>query len=74
MCRAAPSSDPSGHRPRSSRGSRPVLRTPAGEKREQAARPNLFHAARCCGAVAAPWISRCRYSSFATTGEDSTKG
>ncbi len=32
VCGVAPSSDPSGHRPGSSRGSRPVLRTPAGEK------------------------------------------
>ncbi len=32
VCGVAPSSDPSGHRPGSSRGSRPVLRTPDGEK------------------------------------------
>ncbi|MGO7570567.1 cobaltochelatase subunit CobN [Rhizobium ruizarguesonis] len=41
VCRATPSSDPSGHRPGLSHGSQPVLRTPAGEKREQAEKPTI---------------------------------
>ncbi len=36
VCAVAPSSDPLGHRPGSSHGSRPVLRTPAGEKGQAA--------------------------------------
>ena len=36
VCGAAPSSGPSGHQPGSSHGSRPVLRTPAGEKGQPA--------------------------------------
>ncbi|MGO6737828.1 cobaltochelatase subunit CobN [Rhizobium ruizarguesonis] len=41
VCRATPSSDPSGHRPGLSHGSQPVLRTPDGEKREQAEKPTV---------------------------------
>ncbi|MGO7583729.1 cobaltochelatase subunit CobN [Rhizobium ruizarguesonis] len=41
VCRVTPSSDPSGHRPGLSHGSQPVLRTPAGEKREQAEKPTV---------------------------------
>ncbi|MBB3461738.1 cobaltochelatase subunit CobN [Rhizobium sp. BK377] len=36
VCGVAPSSDPPGHQPGSSHGSRPVLRTPAGEKGQAA--------------------------------------